>query len=61
MTELKRQVKREFRSKWPFIIILDPDGYIRLKTKRCRRTYSISIEALFYLLARETKEKKGNR
>jgi len=57
MIELKKQIKRTYKSRWNFIIILDPAGFIRLREKRSRRTYSIPIEALFYLLVKETKKK----
>jgi len=56
MTELKHKVRREFNSKlWSrqVIVEIDPAGYIRLYEKRCRRRYSISIEALFYYLCRQ--------
>jgi hypothetical protein len=56
MTTLKRRVQRDFTSpawKRQIIIELDPAGYIRLREKRVRRKYSISIEALFYLLVKQ--------
>jgi hypothetical protein len=65
MTELKKKVRREFNSKlWSrqVVVEIDPAGYIRLYEKRCRRRYSISIEALFYYLCRlEVPGKKTKR
>ena len=62
MTILKRPVRREFKSPaWrrDIIIEIDPLGYIRLGEKRCRRRYSISIEALFYYLCRQEVQSKN--
>lgn len=56
MTTLKHRVQRDFNSpawKRQIVIELDPAGYIRLREKRCRKKCSISIEALFYLLAKQ--------
>ena len=65
MTKLNKPVRREFNSGRIFdrhavIIALEPDGYLRMRIKGCRRSYSISYEALFYLLVREEK-KKGKK
>lgn len=59
-TELKRKVRRSFKTGWGKVlsITLDPDGYIRLKEKYSRRVYSTSIESLYYLLVRATGIKK---
>ena len=64
MTVLKKPVKREFAigrifDRRAVIIMLDSDGYLRMRLKGCRRSYSISYEALFYFLVREEKKKKG--
>lgn len=68
MTKLTRPVKREFQSglfdRRPLLVMLDSDGYVRLREKRSRRVYSISFEALYLLLVRqkrmevESREKK---
>jgi len=62
MTVLKKPIKREFAigrifDRRAVIITLDPDGYLRMRLKGCRRAYSIPIEALFYLLVKEAKKK----
>jgi len=66
MTMLKRIVQRDFVSPaWrrKIVIELDPSGFIRLREKRCRKKYSISVEALFYFLVKESKafKKKGRK
>jgi hypothetical protein len=63
MTTLKRKVERDFLSPaWrrQIIIELDPAGYIRLRQKRCRKKYSISIEALFYLLVKQGEKNEAH-
>lgn len=62
MTKLARPIRREFSSglfdRRSLIITLDTDGYIRLREKSSRRTYSISFEALYLLLIRQKKSRK---
>ncbi len=66
MTELKTPIKREFRSlssriRRPIIILIDPDGYIRLKEKGGRNWHSLSIELAYYLAIKNSSEEVNDR
>ena len=66
MTELKTPIKREFRSlssriRRPIIILIDPDGYIRLKEKGGRNWHSLSIELAYYLAIKNSSEEVNDK
>jgi len=67
MTELNRPIKRKFNYvrnlRRPIMILIEPEGFIKLKEKGGRSWEEISIESLYchLIAARVEKEREEKR